>query len=358
MTEITMDDIKALAKSAIAMDDLKALAKHINPDGLNTKPASPAQPFNISDHVNFPNFINRESIAAFQSQSDIRDNKKVIRRIQGMSDKVSVPPPPSSVFQQLRLELPNFEEPISFLEAQAVLRRRVPGQPAMGAQPVLLLGDPGLGKSYFAQRFTELAGIEFHEVDVASMSASFELVGSSPSWDKAKSGRVFEALATGNTLNPVFLLDEVDKAQESNYPVANALFRLLAPTQMKRYQDEYMAPLSIDASGIIWILTANDISTIHPALIDRCRVFHIDAPSPEQGRAIVMSVWQKLRLQHDFIETFEPPSEDVADALSTRVPRQIEKALLDALANAAVNGRSFVEVADIPSVSRKMKFGF
>ena len=83
-----------------------------------------------------------------------------------------------------------------------------------GLPPMLLLGEPGIGKTHFARRIAELLGTGFGFVPMSSLTAGWVLSGASSQWKNAKPGKVFDTFLNGEYANPVITVDEIDLAGE------------------------------------------------------------------------------------------------------------------------------------------------
>jgi ATP-dependent Lon protease len=267
----------------------------------------------------------------------------------------------NEIFDGLLTDMPNFKDVIEHLREQTALRNRST-EPIMGSQPILLISEPGMGKSYFAERLANELSLEFYAVDMATITASFELTGGSSQWAESKPGRIYSNLISGSTLNPLILLDEVEKAPKGQYPVHGALFRILNPMQSNRYIDESVQPLAINASRIMYVLTANSLEDVHQAIIDRCLVFNIESPTKIQSANVAKSIWKSIRQSETWAATFdEQLSNDVLSILSKHTPRSMRKCLENAMATCAIRGGgSEILGSDIPDqkkvVARRMGF--
>lgn len=288
-------------------------------------------------------FDDDDIIAMAANVGSSENRKAMFNRIKQTSRTRRVVPPPRredlhEIFDALKLEMPNFTEVIEHLRKQAVLRNRAK-VPIMGSQPILLTGDPGIGKTFFAQALAESERLaqEFHLIDAATISAAFILIGGSSMWSESTFGRIFGCLLSGKTINPIVLIDECDKLSKGQYPPENALFNLLNPAQSRKFVDESVAPMAIDASRIMYILTANDTSSMHPAILDRCLVFHIEKPTKIQAIDVAKSVWASIRKTESWAKSFgEQLSDNVLLALSDQTPRAMKKSLENAMATCAL----------------------
>ena len=257
------------------------------------------------------------------------------------------PAPAASCLDQLRDCFPNFNPVIGWIDAQMALSR-LGTLRAAHFPPILLVGDPGVGKTAFASQLAGAIGTGFEEISLPGASASFTICGMSSGWAGGKAGRIFQSLAWGGTANPIVLLDEIDKAGgDHRFDVGNSLLPLLERHSAIRFIDEFIE-LPIDASRILWIATANDLESISRPLLSRMQVFHISAPDAQQGRRIARSVYTSMRASSDWGHRFPAElTDEVADLLSGMPPRAQRQALIHAIGQAARRGSSHLHPGDL-----------
>ncbi|HEX6154455.1 MAG TPA: AAA family ATPase, partial [Burkholderiales bacterium] len=118
--------------------------------------------------------------------------------------------------------------------------------------------------------------------------------------------------------------------------------------------------LPIDASGAVWLATANDAARVPEPLLDRLNVYEIDAPDESGSRAIALSIYSDIRDSHDWGRQFPAsPSESALDKLASLAPREMRRALQAAFGNAKLAGRSELGPDDIQDGrAKKQRIGF
>lgn len=140
---------------------------------------------------------------------------------------------------------------------------------------ICLVGPPGVGKTTFAESISKALDRNFVKISLSGMSDSAELVGHRRAYIGSNPGKIVTSLIKCGSNNPVFLLDEVDKLKKDyKGDPASTLLDILDVSQNKRFVDNYIDE-EIDLSKILFILTANDISNIPPALLDRLEIIDL-----------------------------------------------------------------------------------
>lgn len=273
--------------------------------------------------------------------------------------RLTVKPSGVPAMEHLYEELPNFTEVLDDIRKQIALCAS--SADTLELAPMLLLGDPGIGKTHFARRVAELLGTGFGFVSMSSMTAGWVLSGSSSQWKNAKPGKVFETFLHGQYANPLLCVDEIDKAGgDQQYDPLGALYSLLEHDTAKAFIDEFVE-LPIDASSVFWVATANDAARIPEPILNRMNVYEIDPPDRAGARRIAQAIYREIRDSHDWGRQFpERPAEGVLDRLAAMSPREMRRAILNAFGNAKIDGRHEVEERDVAETrsARRSRIGF
>ena len=151
---------------------------------------------------------------------------------------------------------------------------------------ICLVGPPGVGKTTFAHSIANALNRNFVKISLGGMSDSSELVGHRRAYIGSNPGRIVSSLIKCGSMNPVFLLDEVDKLKKDyKGDPASILLDILDVSQNTRFLDNYVDE-EVDLSQVLFILTANDISSIPSALLDRLEIINLSGYSFNEKKYI------------------------------------------------------------------------
>jgi ATP-dependent Lon protease len=218
---------------------------------------------------------------------------------------------------------------------------------------ILLSGPPSVGKTSLMRSLANAVGLPFHVIPMGGMHDTNILFGFTRTYRDSKPGRISQCLVASKVMNPIILLDEIDKTTPD---IQNQLLHVLDPDHRDMFVDNYFG-FPIDLTRVIFVATANDLNHISEALLRRLMVFEIPFYNKEERELLIKNyIFPALQRKMN-ISGYTLDSEALRELSHITKPGILESTLYKAIAKAHLNQISMITLKELsmdPRPSRRM----
>jgi len=200
--------------------------------------------------------------------------------------------------------------------------RQMVGKKGVAFRPTLLVGSPGCGKSRLARRLAESLQVAFRLFPCGGVADS-HFAGLSRGWSGGHPSTALDLMRAAGAPNPIIVMDEIEKVAKSHHNgnLIDGLLSQLEPETARKWTDPFVQG-ACDVSHVNWLMTANTLSGLPAALLDRLRIVHIDQPTVDHLPALSATILKDLSTNQGDHRWHQPLAADEIAAVAKAWQRQ------------------------------------
>jgi ATP-dependent Lon protease len=212
---------------------------------------------------------------------------------------------------------PNFAEAIDWISADLAFAHAA-GE-GLSFMRLLLVGPAGTGKTTFGLELAKALSLPAEVICMNNLQTAAALAGTERHWANSEPGAVFRLLASSPVINPVMVLDEIDKVSSRNgHEPLNALYTLLERRTARRFSDTALPDVHFDASHVNWVATANSLDMLDMPLRSRFTAFPARKLHRTEMASMISRMYHELLVAHPAVGT----------RMDSRLPDEVTEKLL------------------------------
>ncbi len=306
-----------------------------------------------------------EDMAKAMRLASGQDTRTALLDLRHMGGVRPLAPVPTDFVERCQLladEFPHFQ---SIIEEKILPELAIGNFAGTGLKlPTLCIqGDPGVGKTYFASRISEVFGLPFTRINLEGAQGNFSIVGLDKSYSSHNPGEIIRFLSRrtkNHYTNGIIAFEEIDKAGgDARYSVENSLIQILEENTARTFRDMSIPELQIDITPLNFVFTANNLTTISSPVLSRLQP--VELPPLEQHHAthIAVNQFAKLVEQLKLSGAGLTLTDSSLEVLGRISPREQKAVLRRAIGTAILNCRSEVIVpSTMGNPIKRVQIGF
>ncbi|WP_296651315.1 AAA family ATPase [Paraburkholderia sp.] len=255
--------------------------------------------------------------------------------------------------QTLAERHPNFAEVIDWISAELAFAHAA-GE-GLSFVRAMLVGAAGTGKTTFSLELAKVLSLPAEVICMNNLQTAAALAGTERHWANSEPGAVFRLLARSPVINPVMVLDEIDKVQGySGRDPLNALYTLLERRTAQRFADTALPDVHFNASRVNWIATANSMDMLGTPLTSRFTVFSVRKLNRDEMAAMISRMYRELLDAHPAVRArmdVELPDHATHVLLGLlENGRDVDRLLRMLIGHALKTGQSTITAQHLPAI--------